>query len=65
MIDKNTSDFATLCPWLQQSQKKQLLSKKVIVKVTKSFTLVSFKRASLVEYVMPNTKILSHMVQKL
>ena len=39
-----------LCPRRQQSPKKAILIAKVKVKVTRSLTLVSFERASLLEY---------------
>ena len=40
----------TICPQRQQNRKKAIFSFKVKVKVTRSLTLVSFERASLVEY---------------
>ena len=38
------------CSWWQQSPKLVIFSIKVTVKVTRSFTLVSFERVSFVEY---------------
>ena len=38
------------CPWQQQSPKLAFFSIKVMVKVTRSFALVSYERVSLVEY---------------
>ena len=53
-------------PQTAKKVQKTILSIKITLKVTRSLTLVSFERASLVEYgiCLPNMKSLSLMASK-
>ena len=67
--DRQTQDKVILmCRYASQATQKTIFSTEVKVKVRLSLTLVSFERASLVEYecqISPNMKSLSLTVQKL